>query len=401
MFSYLRPSTTCAILVGLHCLPASSLGLLCKFCIVVYLVLMFIGYLFSSRGLSNRLPLHPSRSSYALVTGASTGIGAQLCRQLARRDFNLIMVARSRAKLNALAGELQQANSQIKIHVLTQDLTEPSAVENLVRRIDALDDVQIDIIINNAGCGSTKVFLETPLENTVFEQMIALHVTAPTQLIRHYLPKMLDRPSRIVNISSVISYVSSPRAAMYASTKAFLSRLTTALDYEVQQMNSNPNVSFLLVTPGPTLQTEFDQHDESIVFRLPWVTLTSQQVAQQTIDACLRGDRNCISGWANRLTVWFMTTVHPDFAHLVCWVLWASWPEVKQWLYERRHLVIICANLLFLLAILACFFLVKTMQQFYYRFFWSIALLTILDGENNRKSEEESERHSTNGTRRW
>ena len=330
---------------------------------------MFIGYLFSSKQQSNRLPLLASRSSYALVTGASTGIGAQLCRQLARRDFNLVMVARSRAKLDVLARELRQANSEIQIHVITQDLTELGAVETLVRRIEVLDDVRIDIIINNAGRGCTKAFLQTPAGDTAFEQMIALHITVPTLLIRHYLPMMLDRPSRIVNVSSLIAYVASPRAAVYASTKTFLSRLTTALDYEVQQSSTNPNVSFLLVTPGPTLDTEFDHHDHSLVFRLPWVTLSAAQVAEKIVDACLRGDRYCVPGWANQLTIGLITNVHADFANLVCWILWASWPEVKQWLHDRRHLVIICANLLFLFAILVCFFLAKTTQQLYYRLF--------------------------------
>jgi NAD(P)-dependent dehydrogenase (short-subunit alcohol dehydrogenase family) len=163
--------------------------------------------------------------------------------------------------------------------------------------------------------------------------------------------------------------MSSPRAAMYASTKAFLTHLTTSLDYEIQQLNDNNNVSLLLVTPGPTLNTGFDRHDESIVFRLPFVTLTAEQVAQQIVDACLRGDRFCIPGWANQLTIWLMTKVPLNFAHLVCWLLWASWSEIKQWLHERRHLVIICFNLVFFLFVLACFLLIKLSRQLFYRFF--------------------------------
>jgi len=333
---------------------------------------MFIGYLFSSKRQSHRLPLVANRSSYALVTGASSGIGAQICRHLIRYDFNLIMVARSESKLNVLADELRQLNNKINIHIIIQDLTEPNAVENLINKIDTFKDVNIDIIINNAGRGCTKLFLQIEANDNAYEQMIALHVRVPTLLIRHYLPKMLDRPSRIVNISSEISYMSSPRAAVYASTKAFLTQLTTSLDYEIEQLNdnnNNNNLSLLLVTPGPTLNTEFDGHDSSVVFRLPFVTLTAEQVAQQIVDACLRGDRFCTPGWANQLTIWFMTKVPYNFAHLVCWLLWSSWSEVKQWLHERRHLVIICFNLVFFLFILACFLLVRISRQLYYRFF--------------------------------
>lgn len=372
MTSFLWPSSpfiTISILVLFHCLPAGYLGLLCKFYILAYLLFMFIGYLFSSKRQTHRLPLIANRSSYALVTGASSGIGAQICRHLIRHNFNLIMVARSESKLQTLANEFRQINEKINIQIIIQDLTETNAVENLIKKIDTLKDVNIDIIINNAGRGCTKPFIQIDKNDNAFEQMIALHIRVPTLLIRHYLPKMIDRPTRIVNISSEISYMSSPRAAIYASTKAFLTQFTTSLDYEIEQLNTNNNLSLLLVTPGPTLNTEFDGHNQSIVFRLPFVTLTAEQVAKQIVESCLRGERFCTPGWANQLTIWLMAKVPYSFSHLVCWLLWASWPEIKQWLHERRHLVIVCFNLIFLLFILACFMLVKITRQLYYRFF--------------------------------
>jgi short-subunit dehydrogenase len=280
------------------------------------------------------------------------------------------MIARSETKLNTLADEFRRMNGKINIHIIIQDLTATNAIENIINKIDTFKDVNIDIIVNNAGRGCTKPFLQTTINETTYEQMIALHVRVPTLLIRHYLPRMLDRPSRIVNISSEISYMSSPRAAVYASTKAFLTQFTTSLDYEIEQLNDhNNNTSLLLVTPGPTLDTEFDHHDHSVVFRLPFVTLTAEQVAQQIVEACLRGDRFCTPGLANQLTIWLMTKVPYNFSHLICWLLWASWSEVKQWLHERRHLVIICFNLVFFLLILGCFLVVKFTRQLYYRLF--------------------------------
>lgn len=372
MTSFLWPSsplTTVVILITLHCLPVSLLGFCCKFYIITYLILMFIGYVFSTKQQSRYLPLIASRSSYALVTGASSGIGAEICRHLIRHNFNLIMVARSKARLDALADEFRRINDKIQIYAIAQDLTETNAVENLINKIDAINDTNIDIIINNAGRGCTKPFLQISENDTAYEQMMALHIRVPTRLIRHYLPKMIDRPSRIVNVSSEISYMSSPRAAVYASTKAFLTQLTTSLSYESEQYGNNNNVSLLLATPGPTLNTEFDGHDDSIVFRFPFVTLTAEKVAQKIVDACLRGDHFCTPGWANQLTIWLMTKVPLNFAHLICWLLWASWSEVKQWLYERRYLVIVCFNLLFFLFTLAFFPLLKIIRQLYYRFF--------------------------------
>jgi hypothetical protein len=105
------------------------------------------------------------------------------------------------------------------------------------------------------------------------------------------------------------------------------------------------------------------------VFRLPFVTLTAEKVAQQIVDACLRGDRFCIPGWANQLTIWLVTKLPLDSAHLMCWLLWASWPEAKQFLYERRHLVIVCFNLVFFVFVFACFVLVQLSRQLYYHFF--------------------------------
>ncbi|CAF2111505.1 unnamed protein product [Rotaria magnacalcarata] len=361
------PSATVAVLVLFYCLPVNYVGLCCKLYTIAYLIFMAIGYLFSSKRSLHCSTLLANQSSYALVTGASSGIGAQICRHLVQHDFNLIMVARSERKLHALADELRQINDKINIHTVIQDLTEYNAVENLINRIDTLKNVNIDIIINNAGRGCTKPFFQTSTSDMAYEQMIALHIRVPTLLIRHYVPKMLDRPSRIVNISSEISYMSSPRAAMYASTKAFLTQLTTSLDYEIEQFNdsnSKNNVSLLLATPGPTLNTEFDHHDDSVVFHLPFVTLTAEQVASQIVDACLRGDRFCTPGWANQLTIWIMTKAPLNFTHLVCWLLWASWSEVKQWLYERRHLVIVCFNLIFFLFVLTCFLLMDKIVEY-------------------------------------
>ena len=371
MISYLFPSSpwiVVTILVALHCLPIASLGLLCKFYILLHLLFALIGFLFSGKSSSNRSVLTPTRSSYALVTGASSGIGAQLCRQLAGRNFNLILVARSRAKLEQTAEELRRNNPQIKVDVVVQDLTETSAVEQLITKIEALGERQIDLLINNAGRGSTNLFLSTPTTEKVVEEMIALHVTVPTFLIRHYLPKMLGRPSRIVNVSSIISFMSSPRAVVYASTKSFLTQFSTAIDYEIQQIDENRNVSLLLATPGPTLNTGFDRHDQSLIFRFPFVTLTAEDVARRIVDASLRGDRVCIPGWANQLTVWLMTKVPLDFANFVCWVLWASWPELKAWLHQKRHLVLLCANLCFLLVLLVGFITTNFFRQFYFRF---------------------------------
>lgn len=369
MTSYLFPSspwTTVAILLVIYCIPGFYLGLICKYYILSYMLLMLIGYVFSGNFQKCRTKLEADKNSYALVTGASSGIGAQICRRLAKHDFNLIIVARSLNKLNELADEIRRSNAKLKVHVIRQDLTEYGAVEKLTSQIDALENVRIDILVNNAGKGCTKLFLDTTAEDQIFNQMIALHVNVPLNLIRHYLPQMAGRPSRIVNISSIISYMSSPRAIIYASTKAFLTQMTTALDYEIQQNDEYKYTKCLLVTPGPTLDTNFDRQNQSLVFFLPFVTKTAQQVAEDVVEASLCGRDHCITGFGNQFVVWISTKVPVSIANLVCWILWGSWSEVKQWLYLKRHIIMICANLTFLLFLLAGFVIFKIIRQIYF-----------------------------------
>ncbi|CAF1036413.1 unnamed protein product, partial [Didymodactylos carnosus] len=335
MTSYLFPSSskqTFIVLIFLYFLPASVLGIVLKCWIFTYILSMLIGYLFSSK--TNIKPLIVRPSSYALVTGASAGIGRSICLELAQKKFNLIIVAQTLSALEELANEIHSKYHNINVIIITRDLSLEDSADQLIQDIDyyyqQLPDMCIDILINNAGMGYTNKFLSSSSFN-IYKKMFYLHIQTPTKLIYYYLPKMIENNrGRIVNVSSEISYMSSPRAIVYSSTKAYLTLFTTALNYEIQQeiikkkhpfSIDNEGIVCMLVTPGPTRQTLFT-HQESLIFKIPFVNLNASRVAKNIVKSSIYGDETCIPGMMNRLTIWFMTKVPLNFCHLVCSILW-------------------------------------------------------------------------------
>lgn len=125
----------------------------------------------------------------ALITGASSGIGAEFARQLAAKRQDLVLVARSQDKLNQLAEQLQQQHG-IQAHVISQDLTEPIAAASIARQVEELGIV-IDLLINNAGFGDYGSFSESALDRQT--SMIQLNISALVELTHVFLPAMLER----------------------------------------------------------------------------------------------------------------------------------------------------------------------------------------------------------------
>nr|WP_324616364.1 SDR family oxidoreductase [Lusitaniella coriacea] len=185
--------------------------------------------------------------STALITGASFGIGEALAKALAERGINLVLVARSRDKLEQLA---QQLRDRVRVEVIVRDLTEPNAVENVFERVQQ-KGIEIDLLINNAGFGDYGKFAQ----NSRTKQLGILHlnVLALVDLTYHFLPLMQQRGrGHILNISSITAFQPMPYLAVYAATKAFILHFSEALWAE----NQDTGVNILAVCPGPT-KTKF------------------------------------------------------------------------------------------------------------------------------------------------
>ncbi|MFG6403337.1 MULTISPECIES: SDR family NAD(P)-dependent oxidoreductase [unclassified Microbacterium] len=152
----------------------------------------------------------------ALITGASSGLGAEFARQLAARGMDLVLVARDRSALDAVANEVRAAHA-VEVEVLAADLLDPEQRDTVVSRA-ADPQHPIDMLVDNAGFGLSLAFEDTPVEDEV--RHLALHVEVPLRLMRAVLPGMLARGSgRIINVASVAGFV--PRGT-YGAAKAWL-----------------------------------------------------------------------------------------------------------------------------------------------------------------------------------
>ena len=188
----------------------------------------------------------------ALVTGASGGIGKSFAEKIAARKTNLIIVARSEDKLNALAQQLQQEYN-IQVEVIVKDLTEPSAPQEVFDTVQA-KGLTVDILINNAGFGDYGEFTKTDCDRQI--EMIQLNNIALVALTHKFLPQMRERGSgSIINIASIAAYQPLPYISVYAATKAFVRSFSEALWAENRQYG----VKVLVVSPGPTETNFFNE----------------------------------------------------------------------------------------------------------------------------------------------
>jgi hypothetical protein len=165
----------------------------------------------------------------AFVTGASAGIGAEFCRQLAPRCRRIIAVARRGEKLDALAEELDDT---VEVRILVADLTVADDRGRVVRAMEALGPV--DILVNNAGIGVMGPFHETALADQLTQ--VDLHITATLALTHAALPGMIERGrGTIINLSSTAAFSGKPNAMVYCGSKAFLNLFSRGLQEEVAE----------------------------------------------------------------------------------------------------------------------------------------------------------------------
>ncbi len=190
------------------------------------------------------------RGKTALVTGASSGIGRAIAEVLARDVATLVLVARRRDRLDALASELTAKRPALRVLVRDVDLTDRAATAAMIDALDA-EHVAVDVLVNNAGFGDRGLIDTRPWAK--IEALLQLNVVTATFLIHRLLPGMLARNSGgILNIGSVAGIVSKPGSATYGASKAYLNAISEALHAEL----ASTGVVVTAVLPGP-VPTEF------------------------------------------------------------------------------------------------------------------------------------------------
>jgi len=186
----------------------------------------------------------------ALITGASTGIGAIYAERLARRGYDLVLVARNRERLNALAGRLTRETRQ-SVEVFPADLGNAEDLAKVERKLR--EDASISLLVNNAGIGTHTSLLESDVERMA--QMIGLNVTALTRLTYAAVPGFVARRlGAVINISSVVSLAPELLNGVYGASKAYVTAFTQSLSKEL----ADQGVQVQAVLPGATA-TDFWQ----------------------------------------------------------------------------------------------------------------------------------------------
>jgi short-subunit dehydrogenase len=226
----------------------------------------------------------------ALITGASAGIGRAFAERLARDKYDLVLVARRRHRLEAVA---EQLRADVEVDVLAADLSQPTGLAEVETRLTK--DASIFLLVNNAGFGAYKRFME--LEPERADELIRLQVLAPTRLIRAVLPGMVRRKSGgVINIASLLALSGTlpanpvPFRATYAGAKSYLVTFTQALADEL----AGTGVKVQVCLPG-LVSTEFHTIQGIDRTRMPPM-MTPADLVAGSLAGLARGEVTCVPG---------------------------------------------------------------------------------------------------------
>lgn len=263
---------------------------------------------------------------WALVTGASSGIGRDMARYLYNLGYSLILVARNKDGLDAVKSELEENsnldkkekisdknNDEIQkikskevpkkqqILVIPKDLSKKEECMNLY---EETKHISLDLLVNNAGFGVFGEFIETDIDKEI--SLINTNITAVHILTKLYLKDMIKKNSgNILNVASIAGMEPGPLMAAYYASKSYVIRLSRAINKEIKKKKSNVKISILC--PGP-VDTNFN-NVAKVVFKAP--SMPSEKVAKYGIDKTLKGKLIIIPGVLNK-SVRFFSKIVPD-----------------------------------------------------------------------------------------
>jgi short-subunit dehydrogenase len=232
---------------------------------------------------------------YALITGASSGIGECFARALAARQRNLVLVARSLSKLEALAKELRNAHS-VEVEPVGMDLSSEGAAKRLVQLVNERK-LWVNILVNNAGFGAQGEFWKLSLECQT--EMLRLNIQALVELTYLLLAPMLEQGrGAIVNVSSTASFQPVPYTSVYSATKAFVTSFSLALAEEVRRYG----VSVITLCPGGT-RTNFFEASQYYTRNFATGLQSPEEVVKAALRALDRSGGLVVPGSLNKLSV--------------------------------------------------------------------------------------------------
>jgi uncharacterized protein len=229
-------------------------------------------------------------NDWALVTGASSGIGLELAKCFAADHFNLVLLARNEPRLNQLAEELRTRHN-VQTKILVKDLASPTAAQET---FDALRDTPITILVNNAGFGLHGPFVKGDLRGHV--DLLQVNMTALVQLTHLFAQPMLSRGhGRIMNVASTAAFQPGPFINVYYASKAFVHSFSYALSEELK----DSGITVTALCPGPT-NTDFFKRGRSSPLRGP-IMMAADEVARIGYRGLMKGKRVVIPGVMNKI----------------------------------------------------------------------------------------------------
>lgn len=238
----------------------------------------------------------------AVVTGASSGLGLEIARELAARGWQLVVSARTASRLEALRDELRQAHG-VEVVVAPHDLATAAGVAALVARVEALSD-PVDLLVANAGFGLYGPYLETDARAET--EMLRLNMAAPVALVRAFLPAMVARGrGRLLIVGSLGAYLPGPFTAVYYATRAFVVSYAEALAQEF----AGSGVTVTALCPGP-MSTGFQKRAGIRPGTIEVGSLSAARVAREGVAGALAGRRRVVPGVVSR-AILFATRLLP------------------------------------------------------------------------------------------
>ena len=231
----------------------------------------------------------------ALITGASQGIGLEFAKILAGNGYDLILIARTKSRLEEIQNYILQIYG-VGVYVMACDLSQPGSCGYIYEQTKRMN-LEVDILVNNAGIGDWGLFVDSNIEKQ--ERMLHLNIIALTELSRLFMPGMVKRKQgRILNVASTAAFQPGPLMAVYFATKSYVLSFSSAIAQELK----GSGVSVTCLCPGPTV-TGFQASTFSREIRLNkrHKLFSPREVAEFGYKAMVRGQVVAIHGFLNRL----------------------------------------------------------------------------------------------------
>lgn len=249
---------------------------------------------------------HENNSEYALITGATSGIGYELAKLFAQDGYNIIAVARTEEDLQKVADEFTQQYG-VKVETISKDLFGENAATELYEEVKGRG-LHVEVLVNDAGQGTFGLFTETDL--AAMMRIIHLNIVSLTKLTYHFLQDMVARDSgKILQLASVVSEIPAPYQAVYSGTKGFVLQFTEALISELKESS----VTVTALQPGATDTDFFNKAgaQDSKIVQDKSKLASPADVAKDGYKALMSGDDKVVSGLKNKAQI-AMANLMPD-----------------------------------------------------------------------------------------